>query len=63
MRKTMLAVLFLHLILAVEAHLYSSNLWIFHNLMRNYSHVGNGYDIFSIVVAGLIFVISAFLHN
>lgn len=63
MRKTMFALFVLHLEVAILTHIFSHNLWAFKDFLRNYSEVGNGYDIFAIVVMSLIFIVSAILPN
>lgn len=63
MKRSVGALFFLHLVVAVLAHLFSAYTWIFRNLMFNYNEIGNGYDIFSIVVVSLIFIVSAILHK
>lgn len=59
MKKTIAALWILHLMVAILAHLEATNQWIFKDLMRNYSYVGNGYDIFSIVLLVIIFIVAA----
>lgn len=59
MKKTILALWIIHLELAILAHMEATNQWMFKDLMRNYSYVGNGYDIFSIVLLILVFLLAA----
>ena len=58
MKKTIVALWILHLEVAILAHMEATNQWIFKDLMRNYSHVGNGYDIFSIILLILVFILA-----
>lgn len=59
----MFAMFILHLEIAILTHLFANNLFVFKDFLRNYSEVGNGYDIFSCVVVGIVFIACAFLPN
>lgn len=59
MRKTIFALWILHLEIGILSHLDAINYSIFKDLMRNYSHLGNGYDIFSIILLVIIFILGA----
>lgn len=61
MRKATFALFFLHLVMAILTHMFANNNQVFKDFLRNYSSVGNGYDIFAMVVIGLIIIMSAIL--
>lgn len=55
----MFALWIIHLEIGILAHMEASSQWTFKDLMRNYSFIGNGYDIFSLILLALIFILSA----
>ncbi len=61
MRKATFALFFLHLVVAALTHSFANNNQVYKDFLRNYSGVGNGYDIFALVVIGLIFILSVAL--
>lgn len=60
MKKTIAALWVIHLEIGILAHLEASNQWMYKDLMRNYSYVGNGYDIFSLILLASVFIMGAF---
>lgn len=54
MRKSVFALFFLYLLIAVLTHIFSFNHNVYKNLLRNYGYFGNGYDIFCILVTIVI---------
>lgn len=63
MRRSVGALFFLHLVVAVLAYIFSGQTFVFRNLMFNYNEIGNGYDIFALTVVPLIFIVSSIFHK
>lgn len=59
MRKSAFALSFLHIIIAILTHMFANNVQQFKFFLTNYSDLGDGYEIFSIVVVSIILIVSA----
>lgn len=57
----MLAVFIIHLMMMIECHVFAVDRSVYKDLLRNYTNIGNGYDIFAMVIVFLIIILSVFL--
>lgn len=61
MRRSIGALLFLHLFLIIPVMMFGYKRSIFKNFLKGYTNPGNGYDIFSVVIIALILIFSVVL--